>query len=141
MKIFYRLENNEFAGFHHLDGKPDDSYFEITQEVFDNLISSGFEVFYSKSLNKLMSIECPSGFIEPKIDTVKNEYFESASLNNQISFWKNRIVQTSKRLNELKDAGLDGDSEYISTQIALEKYRENYMNASHEMALEMDKVF
>ena len=77
--------------------------------------------------------------IRPIFNIDKCMWEESATLEEKLIFWKDRCKNISSKMLILENAGLEGDLEYITLQEGLNKAKENYIAASHELALEMDK--
>lgn len=149
IKIFYRLVNNKFEGFHHLESKIDDTYYEIEKEEFDSLLSLGGEIYYNMKELKLKALllEENSGFIKPTIDCELGVYVESATkeeiniyLENNTKKLKNRIVFLSDKLESLNRSGLSGDKEYFELEKELEDTKKEYLDVNHELGLNIDKI-
>lgn len=135
MKIWVEIDkHNRLSGF-SLDKNSEmielDTTIEIDFKNFKNFILNGKELIYSELPEK------PNDFISPEYNG--EQWVETASLQSRIDFWKGKMIFISKEITTLKDIGLDGSVDYIKLQVQLEKYREYYMTASHELALEMDK--
>jgi hypothetical protein len=81
MKIYYKLENDKFMGFHHLEESEDETLIEISQEEFSELLSHESEIYYSKSEKKLKVVTKNSTkMFNPIFDYEEEKWLESASL-------------------------------------------------------------
>lgn len=80
------------------------------------------------------------GMIRPIFNIDKCTWEESATLEEKSIFWRERCKLISSEIMILERAGLEGDFEYITLQEDLNISKNNYMTASRELALEMDKL-
>lgn len=104
-------------------------------------ILEDYEVLVGDDIKNIYEFPIPEELIIPQFDKENLVWIESATSEDKVSFWKNRCKEISQQMLVLEKAGLEGDCEYITLQAMLADYKDKYMTASHELALEMDKVF
>ncbi|MGL5050529.1 MAG: hypothetical protein ACRC6E_07845 [Fusobacteriaceae bacterium] len=81
MKIFYKLINETFHGFYHLENTNDESMMLIDKEEFENLLSIGGEIKYNPIKKKLFAAILPEnhGLRVPLLDPITEKYIESGT--------------------------------------------------------------
>lgn len=99
------------------------------------------QVLVGDTAKMIYEFPIPENIAKPVFNKETLEWEESANSEEKATFWKDKCKLISSEMIVLERAGLEGDSEYVKLQIRLEDCKEKYMTASHEMALEMDKVF
>lgn len=82
----------------------------------------------------------PETIVRPFFNNDRLMWEESATLDEIVSFWKEKCKILSLDIMILERIGLNGDFEYISTKTKLDKCKEMYMLATHELALEINKT-
>lgn len=98
------------------------------------------EVLVGDTAKSIYEFKVPEEYIKPTFDKAILQWVESASLDEISNYWKDRCKNISSQILVLEKAGLEGDLEYITLQEDLNKAKENYITASHELALEMDVI-
>lgn len=98
------------------------------------------EVLVGDTAKSIYEFKVPEEYIKPTFDKVMLQWVESASLDEISNYWKDRCKNISSQILVLEKASLEGDLEYITLQEDLNKAKENYITASHELALEMDVI-
>lgn len=102
---------------------------------------SGYEFIKDNQILSMYDYPIPEDIIKPVFDKEKLQWFESATTDEKLIYWKERCRNISSEMLVLEKAGLDGDADYMKLKSQLEESKTNYITASHELALEMDKVF
>lgn len=99
------------------------------------------EFIKDDKLYSIYDFPIPNDMIRPVFDKESLEWKDKSSCEDRVLFWKERCRSVSYEMLVLEKAGLDGDADYMRLKQKLEEFKNNYMTASHELALEMDKVF
>ncbi|MEG2347645.1 MAG: DUF2977 domain-containing protein [Cetobacterium sp.] len=65
-------------------------------------------------------------------------WIETATLEKQIEYYKNLIIQKTREHELLKVSGFIGTQEEINLKIKIENLKQIYMDKNHELALQID---
>lgn len=67
-----------------------------------------------------------------------SEWIDDSTNKEKQVFWKQKMIETNNKIKELYELGLNGGSEEQQLKLKLEEYKNNYFNALHEEALEIN---
>lgn len=148
MKYYYKLENRKFNSFindeDHKDllfdenGNIKEGYVEILEEDYKNLINSDGVIVYEN--DKLISKQVPvipTDFIKPVFNTEKWQWEENISLDEELNYYKNMIIQKTRELAVTEAAGFSDPK----VEKELEELKAIHMELSHEMANEINLTY
>lgn len=65
-------------------------------------------------------------------------WIETATLEEQIEYYKNIIIQKTREHELLKASGFTGTQEEINLKIEIENLKQIYMDKNHELALQIE---
>ncbi|MGL5427211.1 MAG: hypothetical protein ACRDAS_04780 [Cetobacterium sp.] len=65
-------------------------------------------------------------------------WIETATLEQQIEYYKNIIIEKTREHKLLKVSGFTGTKEEINLQTEIENLKQIYMDKNHELALQID---
>lgn len=95
-------------------------------------------LYFFKDLNILKKPECDNSlhFVKRVFDGV--EWIEEATLEEQINYYKNMIINKTREHKLLKVSGFTGTQEEINLQVEIENLKQIYMDKNHELALQIE---
>lgn len=65
-------------------------------------------------------------------------WIETATLEEQIEYYKNIIIEKTREHELLKVSGFTGTQEEVNLQIGIENLKQTYMDKNHELALQIE---
>ena len=92
--------------------------------------------YYDDVNNELIKIENPPSLLNTKYDGT--EWGIEASLEEQIEYYKNLIIQKAREHELLKVSGFIGTQEEINLRTEIEDLKQTYMDKNHELALQIE---
>lgn len=66
------------------------------------------------------------------------EWIEEATLEEQINYYQNMIINKTREHELLKASGFTGTQEEINLQTEIENLKQIYMDKNHELALQIE---
>ena len=119
-----------------------EKYKYITQEEKDNLIlenSKGKTLYYDGIKIKAEFLpECPKDIVNGIFDFNLWTWKSNASLDEEIEYYKNLIIQKTREHELLKASDFTGTQEEINLKTEIENLKQIYMDKNHELALQID---
>lgn len=91
--------------------------------------------------NKIIQREIeafPLDKVKPIFNYKTFKYEESATLEEQIEYYKNLIIEKTRLLELLKASGFSGTKEEINLQTEIANLKQIYMDKNHELALQIE---
>lgn len=140
MKIVYRLKNNEFLGFVHLEDNqiPKEDEIEISNDEFERLISVGGDIRYNPRLGKLDIVPNPDpNILKEKFDIEKWEWIDIATLDEKLEYYKQQIIFITRELAVIEAAGFRD----IKLEKKLEEIKAKHMELSYELANKINLAY
>lgn len=140
-KDYLIIDNNKVIGF----SKEKDSKYlsvEITKEEYQNMFTNNtinhIEYYYVEGV----LIECdtstrPRG-CKVEFNPITKLFEEKASLEEQIEYYKNLVIEKTKEHEILKISGFTGTQEELNLQTEIEDLKQTYMDKNHELALQIE---
>lgn len=111
-------------------------------------IDNGIELKIKVDLNSILNYQFINGKlvynpIPEKPLGVALEYdgtswIETATLEEQIEYYKNLIIEKTREHELLKTSGFSGTQEEINLQVETENLKQIYMDKNHELALQIE---
>lgn len=140
MKIVYRLKNNEFLGFIHLEDdellKEDE--IEMSNDEFERLISIGGDIRYNPRLEKLDIAPNPApNILKEKFDIEKWKWIDTATLEEKLEYYKQQIIFLTRELAAIEVAGFRD----IKLEKKLEEIKAKHIELSYELANEINLTY
>lgn len=143
-KDYLVIDNNKVIGF---SKKEDPNYLsvEVTKEEYQNMFKNNsmnhIEYYYVKGV----LVECdtrtrPIG-CKVEFNPLTKLFEEKASLEEQIEYYKNLVIEKTREHEILKISGFIGTQEEINLQIEIDNLKQMYLDRNHKLALEIDKRF
>ncbi|WP_047380923.1 hypothetical protein [Cetobacterium sp. ZWU0022] len=108
------------------------SIFSMNKDSFD----IGNYVYYDSINNVLINIEPPPTSLHVKYNGSKWEIV--ATLEEQIKYYENKVIEKTKELESLRLAGFEGTLKFFNLEIEIVELRKKYLDANHELALQID---
>lgn len=77
--------------------------------------------------------------ISPVFDKKEMKWVESASMDTIVKHWYDKCMECSNTLNNIERIGFENSYDYLKYNEKLEEYKNKYINATHELALSLNK--
>lgn len=77
--------------------------------------------------------------ISPVFDKKEMKWVESASMDTIVKHWYGKCIECSNTLNNIERIGFKNSYDYLKYSEKLEEYKNKYINATHELALSLNK--
>lgn len=77
--------------------------------------------------------------ISPIFDKKEMKWIESASMEDIIQHWFDKCMECSNMLTNIEIIGFKNSYDYLKCNKKLEEYKNKYIEATHELALSLNK--
>lgn len=134
--MYIKIKNNEFIGFFEVQ---DDETIEITDEKYNDLIekhSKGYSLVVENGDVVAKSLDY-TGFIKGRYDSTIGEIVETATLEEQLDYYRKLIIAKTRELAVTEAAGFRDEK----LEKELEEAKAIHMELSHEMANEINLTY
>lgn len=117
---------------------------DVDKKVLDLYIDIGdieINLLYGKYFyieNKIKFIPYDFNLIKSEFDYTSMQYIETATLEQQIEYYKNLIIQKTREHELLKASGFTGTQEEINLKTEIEDLKQIYIDKNHELALQIE---
>lgn len=143
MKKYYKVNNESFSGFYDEDMINDiDNFKEISSDEWQILAKkslNGYELLIkNEKLIAYMKPECKEKYVKKTFNYETELWEEGATLEEQIEYYKNLIIQKTREHELLKVSGFIGTQEEINLKTEIENLKQIYMDKNHELALQIE---
>lgn len=136
LKIQYNMLIEEYRKTINSNGSITNKYgtfIEIEYSIFEMVLNEqkGRQIVYSNGDFSFLDI--PEGI---KIEYTKDGFVETATLEEQEEFYRNKIINLNNRITELESIGLGANK----LKIELEKLKLKHQEVTYLLALKIDKI-
>lgn len=114
--------------------KQESAYFELIKKK-QAVLANGYYI----ENNRLFYVSYDVDIIKDITWNKEERYWsETATLEEQIEYYKKLIIEKTREHELLKASGFTGSQEEINLQVEIENLKQMYMDKNHELALQIE---